>query len=40
MTLQVIDPDATVAEAVRRMRDGDFGMMPAGENDRMIGARI
>lgn len=36
--VQVISPDATLAEASRRMRDGDFGMMPVGENDRMVGA--
>jgi CBS domain-containing protein len=36
--VQVISPDATLAEAARCMRDGDFGMMPVGENDRMVGA--
>jgi CBS domain-containing protein len=36
--VQVISPDATLAEAARCMRDGNFGMMPVGENDRMIGA--
>lgn len=36
--VQVISPDATMKEAARQMRDGDFGMMPVGENDRMIGA--
>lgn len=36
--VQVISPDATIAEAAQCMRDGDFGMMPVGENDRMIGA--
>jgi CBS domain-containing protein len=36
--VQVISPDTTIAEAARRMRDGDFGMMPVGENDRMVGA--
>ncbi|MCM2253884.1 MAG: CBS domain-containing protein [Ramlibacter sp.] len=35
--VQVISPDATIAEAAQCMRDGDFGMMPVGENDRMIG---
>ena len=34
----VIGPDATLREAAQKMRDGDFGMMPVGENDRMIGA--
>jgi CBS domain-containing protein len=36
--VQVISPDATIGEAAKAMRDGDFGMMPVGENDRMIGA--
>jgi CBS domain-containing protein len=36
--VQIISPDATIAEAARYMRDGDFGMMPVGENDRMVGA--
>lgn len=26
-----------VTEAARKMCDGGFGMMPVGENDRMIG---
>ena len=36
--VQVISPDASIAEAARQMRDGDFGMMPVGANDRMIGS--
>ena len=36
--VQVISPDAPITEAARRMRDGDFGMMPVGENDRMVGS--
>jgi CBS domain-containing protein len=36
--VQVIGPDSTIREAARKMREGDFGMMPVGENDRMIGA--
>jgi CBS domain-containing protein len=35
--VQVISPDAPITEAARRMRDGDFGMMPVGENNRMVG---
>ena len=35
--VKVISPDMTIAEAAKEMRDGDFGMMPVGENDRMIG---
>ena len=35
--VKVINPDMTIAEAAKRMRDGDFGMLPVGEDDRMIG---
>jgi CBS domain-containing protein len=35
--VKVIGPDMTIAEAAKTMRDGDFGMMPVGEGDRMIG---
>ena len=34
----VISPDETIKEAAQQMRNGNFGMMPVGENDRMIGA--
>jgi CBS domain-containing protein len=33
----VISPEASLQEAAQQMRDGGFGMMPVGENDRMIG---
>jgi len=36
--VHVIDPNTTIGEAAKKMRDGDFGMLPVGENDRMIGA--
>lgn len=36
--VQVISPDATIMEAASQMQRGNFGMMPVGENDRMIGA--
>lgn len=36
--VKVISPEATIAEAAKQMRDGGFGMLPVGENDRMIGA--
>ena len=36
--VQVISPEMTIGEAAKSMRDGNFGMMPVGENDRMIGA--
>jgi len=35
--VKVISPDMTIGEAARKMRDGDFGMLPVGEDDRMIG---
>jgi CBS domain-containing protein len=35
--VKVISPDMTIEDAAKEMRDGDFGMMPVGENDRMIG---
>ena len=36
--VQIVSPDATIKEAAQQMRKGNFGMMPVGENDRMIGA--
>ena len=36
--VMVISPDMTIGEAARKMCDGDFGMIPVGENDRMVGA--
>jgi len=36
--VKVISPDMTIHEAARTMRDGDFGMLPVSEDDRMIGA--
>ena len=35
--VKVISSDMSIREAAREMRDGDFGMLPVGENDRMIG---
>ena len=35
--VKVISPDMTIGEAAQKMRDGDFGMMPVDEDDRMIG---
>ena len=35
--VKVISPDMTIGEAAKKMRDGDFGMLPVGEDDRMIG---
>jgi CBS domain-containing protein len=36
--VKLIGPDMTIGEAARTMCDGDFGMLPVGEDDRMIGA--
>jgi CBS domain-containing protein len=36
--VRVISPEMTIREAAQTMFDGGFGMMPVGENDRMIGA--
>ena len=35
--VKVISPDMTIKDAARKMRDGDFGMMPVGEDDRLVG---
>jgi CBS domain-containing protein len=35
--VKVIDPEMSIGEAAVQMRDGDFGMLPVGEDDRMIG---
>ena len=36
--VKVISPDATIREAAQQMLKGNFGMMPLGENDKMIGS--
>ena len=35
--VKILSPEASVKDAASQMRDGDFGLMPVGENDRMIG---
>jgi CBS domain-containing protein len=35
--VKVISPDMTIGDAAKKMRDGDFGMLPVGEDDRIIG---
>lgn len=35
--VKVISPDMSIEEAARQMRDGDFGMMPVGDAENMIG---
>src|SRR5688572_1313211 len=34
----VLSPKATIKEAAELMRDHDYGFIPIGENDRLIGA--
>ena len=36
--VKTITPDKSIQEAAKLMRDGNFGMLPVEENDRMIGA--
>ena len=36
--VQVIGPDETIGDAAQKMQNGDFGMLPVKENDRMIGS--
>jgi CBS domain-containing protein len=36
--VRLIGPEESIEAAARRMRDGDFGMLPVAENDRMIGS--
>ena len=31
------NPNMTLFEAAQKMRDGDYGILPIGENDRLIG---
>lgn len=36
--VKLVTPETTIREAAQQMRDGDFGMLPVAEDDRMIGA--
>ena len=35
--VQLTDPAMTLKDAAVLMRDGDFGLLPVGENDRLVG---
>ena|SRR6476620_2105097 len=35
---EILSPDMTLQEAAQKMKDQDFGFLPIGENDRLIGA--
>lgn len=35
--VKILNPEASLQDAARQMRDGNFGLMPVGENDRLVG---
>lgn len=35
--VQIISPDATIEEAAQEMRDGDFGLLPVGDEEQLLG---
>ena len=35
--VKLADPGMSLKEAAALMRDGDFGVLPVGENDRLVG---
>lgn len=35
--VELVTPDMNVAEAAKKMRDGDFGILPVQKNDRLVG---
>ena len=32
-----VEPGTSIREIAKMMRDGDFGSVPVGENDRLVG---
>lgn len=36
--VKLVTPETTIREAAQQMRDGDFGMLPVTEDDRLVGA--
>ena len=36
--VRLVDPGTTLKDAAIMMRDGDFGLLPVGENDRLVGS--
>lgn len=36
-TTEFVGPDTPVGDIARKMRDGDLGMVPVAENDKLIG---
>ena len=35
---RLVAPDTSLRQAAELMRDGDYGYLPVGENDRLVGA--
>lgn len=35
--VEIGNPAMTISEVARKMRDGDFGILPIGDNDRLVG---
>ncbi len=35
--VELADPQMTLSQVAKKMADGDFGFLPVGENDRLIG---
>jgi CBS domain-containing protein len=35
--VELANPNMSLKEAAQKMKDGDFGALPVGENDRLIG---
>jgi CBS domain-containing protein len=35
--VKLLSPESTIKDAARQMRDGNFGLMPVGEDDRLVG---
>lgn len=35
--VELVHPEETIQTAAQRMRDGGFGLLPVGENDRLVG---
>lgn len=35
--VELIDPNTTIRDAARKLRDENVGALPIGENDRLIG---
>lgn len=36
-SVDIANPNMTIKEAAQKMKDGDFGILPVGENDRLVG---